>query len=399
MARTYVVRSGDSLWSIARSEGVDFSSLKDSNPGLAARDPPYGINPGDHITIPETQDPASDPLQKTAVDVKPGGCVGTCPPVYILELYLGEPSGSTDGGVSGKLLLQAELAPHKLALVRGWVGLFVDTAALDYMHDTVPKTFEHFATMYGVVHFDLSQAQFDGLKKLYIWSGDMTASFFIDKGPGESLAKMRLEVPRKYATEHPLTMHPKTGEKLPANSKKLRFVVMMLESPIDYIVRVINANSRSDDIPTTAVGWGIRAQEGQPWDYKHPIRKVWGDKIRLGNFAAAVDSGAFSNFHCGYVAGAGGVGRASILSYSDWAQMASTRSWDPPEDKFAVGDGYDTFVRINGPVEPKKIKVPGAIPFTTQTVEVPVHQEIERDLERMDMRSFLIKYQDDYNAI
>lgn len=55
MPDTYTVKQGDDLWKIAKKHGVSWQELKQKNPGLAARQPPYGVNPGDVLTIPSKQ--------------------------------------------------------------------------------------------------------------------------------------------------------------------------------------------------------------------------------------------------------------------------------------------------------------------------------------------------------
>lgn len=52
MPQEYVVQSGDSLWSIAKSNGVTLIDLQAANQALESRLPPWGINPGDKLTIP-----------------------------------------------------------------------------------------------------------------------------------------------------------------------------------------------------------------------------------------------------------------------------------------------------------------------------------------------------------
>jgi LysM repeat protein len=55
VADTYVVKRGDSLWQIAGDHKVSFPELKKLNPQLAGRNPQYGINPGDVLKMPPSQ--------------------------------------------------------------------------------------------------------------------------------------------------------------------------------------------------------------------------------------------------------------------------------------------------------------------------------------------------------
>lgn len=54
MSQEYIVKDGDSLWSIAEQSGVSLAELKEANEHLASRRPPYGVNPGDRILIPNS---------------------------------------------------------------------------------------------------------------------------------------------------------------------------------------------------------------------------------------------------------------------------------------------------------------------------------------------------------
>ena len=47
---SYAVRTGDTLWQIARRYGVTLQALHESNPQLNSNRPP--INVGDHLVIP-----------------------------------------------------------------------------------------------------------------------------------------------------------------------------------------------------------------------------------------------------------------------------------------------------------------------------------------------------------
>lgn len=62
MPEIYTVRPNDSLWSIARSHNVSFQELKNANPELRNRIPPYGVSPGDRINVPTPQ-PTGDVRQ------------------------------------------------------------------------------------------------------------------------------------------------------------------------------------------------------------------------------------------------------------------------------------------------------------------------------------------------
>lgn len=53
--RTYTVEKDDNLYDIAKKNNVSFNELKAKNPQLKDREPPYGINPGDKITLPEAE--------------------------------------------------------------------------------------------------------------------------------------------------------------------------------------------------------------------------------------------------------------------------------------------------------------------------------------------------------
>ena len=96
MPRTYTVKQGDNLWSIAKSHDVDFAEIKKANPALKARTPPYSLYPGDQVIIPDEkiEDTASGLL--TSEKVTPNStsapmCVPKeaktlcCPEVAIFE--------------------------------------------------------------------------------------------------------------------------------------------------------------------------------------------------------------------------------------------------------------------------------------------------------------------------
>ncbi len=349
MAKEYIVKQGDNLWNISRREGVELTKIKQANPQLAVRQPPYGINPGDRLVIPEKpgqsdgQSTETKPAESKPTESKPGSCKEGCPPVHVLEIRMLKPSGTTNGGIDDGFVYQGSLADHAANPVVGWIGVFVDTTGDSYRRREVGKNHEVRAEGYGPVYFDVSKDSFEGLKNLYIWSGDMRLSFFVKKTPPASLAKMRLDIPRDFGLVSAITAHPKDNTKVPEGSKKIRFDVMVLNSPVMFMLAEINRNAAGGDIPTTHLGWAARAHEGRVWDYKHPIRRLWGDQMRLGNFSTAVDTGAFSNYHVGYVGAAGGNKLDFMLGLSKTSQKISSRSDDPVEDRFAIEKGFRAY--------------------------------------------------------
>lgn len=67
---THVVQPGDSLWKLSKRFGVSFQEIKQENPALRDRVPPYGINPGDVVKLPQ-------PLLKGRVEQTSQPC-GQC---------------------------------------------------------------------------------------------------------------------------------------------------------------------------------------------------------------------------------------------------------------------------------------------------------------------------------
>ncbi len=393
MPEIHVVNKKDrlnSLWKISKCYGVSFQELKKLNPSFKGRIPQYWVNNGDKVILPQKKTNAQDA----------GRCIQACPIRYFVRIIVGPATGVTSRGAC--LDVYRFAGPSELADIGYYLDV-EDKADSVMTHEVVPVdgTLRYSAGEQKSV-VEVNADKFKNVKNVYIWATPMVAAFF-HAGLHGDLAVGRIKLPRSVAVELPVKNHPQTGVSVPKGSRELVFDVGILKSAVRYMLEEIIKNSHSTDIPTSAWGWRDRAQEKRVWDYKWYVNKVWADKIRLGNYGKAVDSGAFSNFHYGYVAAAGGNSRDWTRRFSDWGQVFSSGSWDPPEDTFAVESGFDLFVANNGPITEsvEMVELPGDLFAGGMTVPVstPMHQVIRKDLTRSDFEKFLLEYQNIFDAL
>jgi hypothetical protein len=393
MPETHIVGKNDglnNLSTIAEHYGVSWSELVQTNPQLKNRKPAYWLNPGDKVQIPTKR--------WSNQNIK--SCKSNCPIYYLLVIKINLASGQARNG-RPMTAYTLPNAPHEVV-----VELFYDFQDANYSRQQVPVDGQ---LIYKRGQTDplvrvITKGTFYDLKKLLVWAPGMTASFR-KLGLHENFAVGRIELPRARMKEEDATQHPTTGVFLPKGSKKLTVDVDILEHPAHYILSEMIRNSHSNDVPTDEsydnVGfgllgarWGLRAANGQDWDYKTEarIRGVWGSLIRLGNHAHAVHNEGFSNFHYGYVAAVGGLTLADTLRISEIGGWVSSR--DTPADIYAMTAGHSLFLNNNGgviwvrerEVQTVMMMSPSLVPVQVPT-SAPTGKERLVDLTKQQQRS------------
>lgn len=411
MGRTHTVNTKDklnSLWAIATHYKVSFSEVLKLNTSFKNRKPEWWLNVGDIVNLPDEGKTASSNTTSTQ---KPGDCKENCPPRFFVVVEITAAVGSTRNhdvrrrgtfGNSVETIHGASLSKFQVASnTELYIGGFYDYEGNDakYRRAEVPTDL-YAIYVHGKSQFivgEVTKDTFQQIKKVYLWANNMQASFWRND-LHEGIAVGRIIIPRDPSGESSITEHPQTKESLPKKSMKILFKVGILESAAVYIRREMIKNSKSGSIPKTKLDWAVRAHEGRPWDYKQHIRPIWAEFIRMGNYAQAVDSGAFSNFHVGYVAAAGGWKKDEILSISDISQRASTAGADTNEDVFAIGAGHDCFTRNNGPTLEGKRKTKGWFGEEKEESFI-MDQVIKMDAAHSDLVQFLEIYQFHYDVL
>ena len=326
------------------------------------------------------------------------------PTSYLIKIDLAPATGFTARG--------APLAQFQVLQTRTSLSWFVDTTQDIYDNKQVPVTggATYLASSGQPLAIEVTKSVFDNVTCVYLWAANHDASFWrVDTH--DALAVGRIKIPASTARVVSLS----------DGSMMKLFQAGILQSPVQYITREMVTNSRSDLakrfaernislISDTHLDWYNLTQEGNPWDYKPHVNKVWGDSYRLGNSARRIDSGGFSNFHFGYVSAAAGFSKFVVIVGSDvgqklsnvarhpfWTALAATVApgflplvvgGDPPEDRFAITEGYRYFTAHNGEGRTQHYWVGG--PKTT--FEVTELRAIVGDVTFEESRRFFISY-------
>jgi LysM repeat protein len=103
MADVYTVGPGESLQSIASKQGVSLQQMKQQNPELASRNPPYSVQAGDTIKVPPRQ--------------QAGNLLGVCETCECIVHDLAKPfliAVAKDGNIVKQVTIQTEDGPLDL---------------------------------------------------------------------------------------------------------------------------------------------------------------------------------------------------------------------------------------------------------------------------------------------
>lgn len=317
--------------------------------------------------------------------------IAKCPQKYSLSIEITTALGRTSN--NGDL---ANYPPPEVAKI----GYFIDIdGSKDNRRSIVPVTgyFNYSKNGNSNFYSDLNKHNYDNIKRLYVWVEGMKASLWrADVSRG--IAVGRIEMP--VSLSHTRTLKDGTLERV--------FSLGILQSPVDYIQKAMAENSKKMNYfvmknnkrvsnPVALKEWYDLTQEGNIYDYKPKISAIWGDIIRLGNYDAAVDSGAFSNFHFGYISAAAYFGKTEVMAGSSAGQRISNISrwkWpsgDPPEDEFANEQGYNFFVKHNGVERTQTINFNGA--------DITSEKPIDSDVKFEEVAAFLLAYQALWNKL